>query len=389
MSQQEVVLLGSTGSIGTQTLDVLNRLHGSAHERHVVGLSAGRNVDRLAEQIERWRPRAVAIARQEDSGCLSERFPDLEVFSGPSAPQQLVDRCRASTVVNALVGAVGLPPTLAALKQGATVALANKESLVIGGHLVQQALAEHGGQLLPIDSEHNAVLQCLEAGRPEDIARIILTASGGPFRRTDPRDLAEVTPEQALKHPNWSMGRRITIDSATMVNKAFEVIEAHYLFALPYDRIDVVIHSSSTVHSFVEYGDGSILAEMATSDMRIPIQYALTYPHRMATDLPRLPMGSAFSLDFEPLRPSRYPAFDVVLEAAMKGGSAPAAMNAADETLIERFLQREIPFTGIARGLRILLDQWEHRFAGEALPDLAALLGTDRWARETSRKLQL
>ena len=386
---RRIVVLGSTGSIGRQTLDVIGRLRRAGRPLEVAGLAAGRNVELLADQIETFSPPVVCVAGADDAAELERRSRSLDVFHGDEGLCRLARLDGVDTVVNGLVGAVGLRPTLAALSVGRTVALANKESLVVGGDLVRAELERGDGRLVPLDSEHSGLLQCFGAGRRPDVDRVLLTASGGPFRKTPIDALDRVTPAEALAHPNWSMGSRITIDSATMVNKAFEVIEAHHLFDLPYDRIDVVIHSSSTVHSFVEYRDGSILAEMATSDMRIPIQYALTYPHRVATDLPRLPMGSAFSLDFEPLRPSRYPAFDVVLEAAMKGGSAPAAMNAADETLIERFLQREIPFTGIAAGLRILLDQWEHRFAGEAISDLAALLGTDRWARETSRKLQL
>ena len=384
-----LVLLGSTGSIGTQTLDVLQRLRGTSHDREVVGLSAGRNVERLIEQIEACGPEAVSIGSPDDASRIAQVYPDLTVYSGPDGPTMLVEHCEACLVVNALVGAAGLPPTLAAIRGAAVVALANKESLVVGGDLVQEALARHGGRILPIDSEHNAVFQCLEAGRRCDVERLILTASGGPFLRVDPEALPDVTPEDALRHPNWSMGARITIDSATMVNKAFEVIEAHYLFGFPLERIDVLVHPGSTVHSFVEYKDGSILAELAASDMRIPIQYALTYPDRVASDLPRLATDSPFVLEFEPLDEKRYPAFSTILAAARLAGSAMAAVNAADEVLIDRFLRREIRFTAIASGLERVLREWEDRFADEPRPDLGGLRAVDRWARQRAGALAL
>jgi 1-deoxy-D-xylulose-5-phosphate reductoisomerase len=270
-------------------------------------------------------------------------------------------------VVNALVGSIGLPPTLAALSLGRTVALANKESLVIGGELVNTLLQKHRGTLLPIDSEHNALFQCLRGGKLSEVKRVLITASGGPFLRTPLVKLPRVRPEEALAHPNWAMGSRITIDSATMVNKGFEIIEAHYLFSLPYERIEAIIHPGSMIHSLVEYQDGSILAELAASDMRIPIQY----------------------MRFEPLDPDRYPAFSTVLAAAREGGTALAAINAADEILVERFLAGEIPFTGIASGLREILVRWRPVEAQyeEGTVTLRSLLAVDQWARAEAADL--
>ena len=377
-----LALLGSTGSIGTQTLDVIERLRRTGREIEIVALAAGANVERLSSQIAEHRPRIASIGSAENVAALRSRFPEVDIVQGPEGLADIAHLDDVDVVVNALVGAVGLAPTLAALTLGKTVALANKESLVIGGELVRRTLADHGGSLLPIDSEHNALLQCLGAGRLVEVERLILTASGGPFRQTPIDELRTVTPQRALRHPNWEMGRRITIDSATMVNKAFEVIEAHHLFEIDYDRIDVVIHPESIVHSLVEYRDGSILAELADHDMRIPIQYALTYPERTATGLPRLDLSGALRLTLEPLDERRFPAFPTVLTAAKIGGSAPAAINAADEVLVARFLAEEIPFLGIADGLQQILERWRADWAAQD-GDLTLdhLRTVDRWAR--------
>jgi len=388
---RNVVVLGSTGSIGTQTLDVVERLRGAGEPLRIVGLAAGTNVELLERQIERVGPDVVSVAAKAHAERLQARFPHVRVLSGEGGPTELAASDDADVVVNALVGAVGLLPTLAGVSRGRIVALANKESLVVGGRLVRDALCKGGGHLVPIDSEHSAVLQCLEAGRREDVRRILLTASGGPFRDSDSDELARVTPQHALQHPTWAMGARITIDSATMVNKAFEVIEAHYLFGVSYDQVSVVLHPASIVHSLVEFRDGSILAQLASHDMRIPIQYALTYPERLATDLPRLDFASPCRLEFRPLDPERYPAFATVLSAARIGGSAPAAVNAADEVLVGRFLRGEIPFLGIARGLAAILDRWhvEMRSDGHDADDLGELLAADRWARRIAQDLNL
>jgi len=385
---RRLVVLGSTGSIGTQTLDVVERLNSLGFRIAVTGLSAGRNAALLVEQVERFGPRVVSLSDEQGARELRARFPDLTVLTGESGLLELARLDGIDVVANALVGAIGLAPTLAALDLGRTVGLANKESLVIGGELVLASLREHGGSLLPIDSEHSAALQCLQAGARSAVRRLVLTASGGPFLHRPESELASVRPEEALHHPSWRMGSRVTVDSATMVNKAFEVIEAHHLFSLPYERIDVVIHPGSAVHAFVEYVDGSILAELAAPDMRIPIQYALTYPERADTGFPRLDLLAASPLRFEPLDPRTFPAFHTVLEAARCGGVTAAAANAADEVLVERFLTGEIPFNGIALGLERVLEREHGRQSSES-PSLPELLRVDAWAREIARSLAL
>ena len=390
MLDRRIVILGSTGSIGTQTLDVIERLNTAGCKFEVVGLSAGRNIDLLIKQIEHFLPLVVSVAEEEDAKSLHGRFDDLTVLSGSDGLEKLARYPDVDLVVNALVGAVGLAPTLAALSSGRTLALANKESMVIGGELVTRILREKEGTILPIDSEHNAILQSMRAGEHTEIERVIITASGGPFLNTPIDKLEDVSAAEALHHPNWSMGARITIDSATMVNKAFEVIEAHYLFDVPYEKIEPVIHPQSVIHSLVEYVDGSIIAELAASDMRIPIQYSLVYPERVATNLPRLSLKEVSNLSFEVLDMVRYPAFATVVAAGVRGGTATAAVNAADEVLVKRFLRGEIGFTKIAEGLQQIFDSWEGRadVENEDL-SLARILDIDGWAREQAAKLNL
>jgi 1-deoxy-D-xylulose-5-phosphate reductoisomerase len=381
-STTNLVLLGSTGSIGVQTLDVVARLRHDGKAFRVVGLSAHTNHELLAEQIEAVCPRVVALAAGEGARWLRERFPHVRVLEGEDGLAELAAFDGVDVVVNAIVGAAGLAATLAALSCGRTVALANKESLVIGGPLVRAALERHGGRLIPVDSEHSALLQCLDAGRRGDVRRLILTASGGPFLNLDPAARASATVGDALRHPTWSMGKRITVDSATLVNKAFEVIEAHVLFDVPYDRISTVIHPESIVHSLVEFRDGSILAQAATHDMRIPIQYALTYPERVDTGLPRLDIAALGRLEFRRLDEEQFPAFATVLAAALAGGSAPAAVNAADEVLVERFLRGDIVYEDLAIGLAVTLDRWRTEVADDNRRlDLTAVESADRWAR--------
>jgi len=389
VQEKRIVILGSTGSIGTQTLDVVERLNRAGHAMTVIGLSAGKNIDLLTKQIERFSPQVVAVSEEDGARLLREHFPDLTVLSGSDGLEELASLSNEDLVVNALVGAIGLSPTLAALSSGHTLALANKESMVIGGELVTDVLREKGGTILPIDSEHNAIFQSMRAGEHTEIERVIITASGGPFLNTPLDKLATVSVQDALHHPNWSMGSRITIDSATMVNKAFEVIEAHYLFDVPYERIKPVIHPQSVIHSLVEYQDGSIIAELAASDMRIPIQYALTYPERVATRLPRLSLAKISELSFETLDVVRYPAFATVLAAGKRGGTAPTAVNAADEILVGRFLRGQIGFMAIAGGLQKILDRWAARedTMNEELT-LARILEVDRWSREQAEALR-
>jgi 1-deoxy-D-xylulose-5-phosphate reductoisomerase len=384
-----VVLLGSTGSIGVQTLDVLARLSRAGKPFNVVALAARTNDTLLGGQIETTGAKIVSLSDPAGAQRLRRRFPGITVLDGVDGPTKLASLDRVDIIVNAIVGAAGLSATLGALERGRTVALANKESLVTGGELVRNALATAGGRLLPIDSEHSALLQCLDGGRRDDVEQLILTASGGPFLGMDRGTRSMVCAADALRHPTWSMGKRITIDSATLVNKAFEVIEAHYLFWVPYDRISVVIHPASIVHSLVEFRDGSLLAQAATHDMRIPIQYALTYPERLATGLPRLDLTKLDSLEFRRLDEEEFPAFSTVLAAAQEGDSAPAAVNAADEVLVERFLHGNIAYDGLARGLACTLERWRKEFGKSKRPlTLGDAQSADEWGRALARGLE-
>ncbi len=392
-TKRRIALLGSTGSIGTQTLDVIDRLAEAGRAFEVVGLAAGSNTDLLVEQARRYRPKVVSIAAADEVEPLRRRLPEgTDVLCGEDGLLRLAKHADVDVLVNAVYGAAGLPPTLAALSLGKTVALANKESIVIGGDLILGLLAERGGRLLSIDSEHHAIHQCLHGHDPSDVRRLLLTASGGPFLHTDPEELERVTPREALEHPTWAMGRRITVDSATMVNKAFEVVVAHHLYGVEYDRIDVVVHPDSYVHSLVEFREGSIKAELGPRDMRIPIQNLLIDPERVDTGLPRLPLDAPLQLNLLPFDERRFPAYSTVLAAALEGGTALAAVNAADEVLVYRFLEGGIRFTGIAGGLAAVLERWQDEKKGEPddrAPELSRLMEVDRWARGVARGLAL
>jgi 1-deoxy-D-xylulose-5-phosphate reductoisomerase len=347
-----VVVLGSTGSIGTQTLEVI-----AAHrnEFEVAGLAAGRRSDDFAAQLAAW-PRARAW-------CSDGRPADLDRarWAGDGL-EELATLDDAEIVVVATTGMTALPAVLAALRGGRRVALANKETLVTGGHLVDLVLTEIGGdrldRLRPIDSEHSAIWQCLAGERLDEVARLVLTASGGPFRDRPAADLEEVTPAQALAHPNWRMGPKITIDSATLVNKAFEAIEAKWLYRLPYDRIQAVIHPQSVVHSLVEFTDGSFKAQLGVPDMRLPIQYALTYPRRLPSPARRADPPEWGTLQFEALDDGRFPAYDAVRAAAAAGGNRGTILNAADEAAVAAFLAGTIPFTRIAGVVAGAVERW-------------------------------
>jgi 1-deoxy-D-xylulose-5-phosphate reductoisomerase len=344
---KRVALLGSTGSIGTQSLDVIARF---PERLRVVALAAGRSVDLLIQQCKQFRPELVSVARAEDALLVREALgdPNLRVVSG--APGLLeVATCGAELVIGALVGSAGLEPVVAALRAGSDVALANKEVLVTGGPLVLEAARAGGAKLLPIDSEHVAIAQCLAGQRGADVRKIWLTASGGPFRQASPEALAAATPEQALAHPNWQMGAKITIDSATLMNKGFEVIEARWLFELEPARIGVLVHPESIVHSLVEFTDGSWLAQLGVPDMRIPISYTLGMPERLPLDdVASLDLVALGALRFEAPDLLRFPALRLAFEALAAGGTAPAALNAANEVAVAAFLAGELPFTGIA-----------------------------------------
>lgn len=382
---REIAILGSTGSIGTQTLEVISELQSSGNQDfNVVALACGTNLELLAKQVEEFNPRVVCVKDEDLQKAVLSKLPNsTEVLWGSNGLNTIASLPETDLLVNALVGFIGLEPTLAGIRAEKKILLANKESLVVGGELVEDALEEYSSTILPIDSEHNAIFQALRAGRPEEVERLIITASGGPFLDTPIDEIKRATPEQALDHPNWDMGNRITCDSATMVNKGMEVIEAHWLFGLPYNRIDAVIHPQSFVHSLVEYKDGSIVAEMGDPDMKVPIQYTLTYPDRYPNNYHERGLPEVGQLDFRKLESERYPGFQVVVKSGKMGGNRPAAVNGADETLISLFLDEMIPFGDISRGLRMILDEVE---AIED-PDLSELQKTDNWARRRVKQL--
>lgn len=346
-NKKNVVLLGSTGSIGVQALDVI-RQQGYT----VLALAACRSAEQLEQQIREFRPAYAALYDESAAADLRVRVADLpvKVLSGMEGLCVLAGLPEADVVLNAVVGMVGLRPTLAAVAAGHDVALANKETLVTGGALVTKAVAEKGVRLLPVDSEHSAIFQCLQASpSPKAVRRLILTASGGPFFGKTSAELERVTRVDALKHPNWSMGAKITIDSATMVNKGLELIEAHWLFAMPPERIDVVVHRESVVHSLIEFEDSSVLAQLGVPDMRVPIQYALTYPDRAPSTVPHLDLASYGTLTFCEPDHQTFPAVELCREAIRKGGVYPTAFNGANEEAVALFLNDQIGFTDIVR----------------------------------------
>jgi 1-deoxy-D-xylulose-5-phosphate reductoisomerase len=348
---KQIAILGSTGSIGRQTLAVVE---GMPERFRVVALAAGHNLEELAQQVAKHRPQLVSVADAARASELVERLGSagvqglLEIQHGGPGLTAVATHPQAEMVVSAAVGVVGLEATHAAVKAGKQVALSNKEVLVAAGELVMAAAREANVELLPVDSEHNAIHQCLRAAERSEVKRLVLTASGGPFRKTPLAAMASATPEQALAHPNWRMGRRITIDSATLVNKGFEVIEAHWLFGMRPDQIEVVIHPQSTIHSMVEFVDGSILAQLGPTDMRMPIQYALTYPERLASNEVALVWDRLRRLDFEKVSTRRFPCLRLAREALRKKGAYPCAFNAADEVAVEAFLEGRLAFPGIA-----------------------------------------
>jgi 1-deoxy-D-xylulose-5-phosphate reductoisomerase len=368
-----ISILGSTGSIGTNTLRVIDRFPG---EFRVVGLAAGRSVDVLRRQIDRYRPAVVSVSSESDADSLRRQLPGVEVASGIAGMVRVSTHPDCNFVMSATVGAVGLVPTLRAIEAGKTVGLANKETLVMAGELMTRALQTSGSTLLPVDSEHNAIHQCLE-GRKHPVKRIWLTASGGPFRNTSFAEMETAGPADALKHPTWKMGPKITIDSATMMNKGLEIIEAHWLFGVAPDRVRVVVHPQSTIHSMVEFEDGSLIAQLGVTDMRLPIQYALTYPERVASDLPPLALDSPLTLDFHPPDFERFPCLGLAYRALEAGGTAPSALNAANEVAVAAFLEERIPFLSIPRVIEETLARHQVRTAVE----LEDVLEADRKAR--------
>jgi len=374
-----VAVLGSTGSIGVQALDVI-----AAEPRRfrVVALAARRSATRLAAQARELRPAAVGLVEAGEAAALAAELPrGCRLVVGPEAVTELAAADGAEVVLNGITGSVGLAPTLRALQAGRRLALANKESLIVGGELV--AAHARQGQIVPVDSEHSGLAQCLRAGRPEEVARLVLTASGGPFRGRSAAELAAVTPADALAHPTWAMGPMITVNSATLMNKGLEVIEAHLLFGVPYDRIEVVVHPQSVVHAMVEWRDGSTVAQLSRPDMRLPIGLALGWPERSERPVGQLDWSRAATLEFQPVDRATFPLLDLAVRAGRLAGTAPAALNAANEEAVSAFLAGRLPFPGIAAVVSRVLD--EHR--PPARLDLAAVLQAERWSRDRARTL--
>jgi len=378
---KRLAILGSTGSIGRSTLSVVAEHPG---EFQVVGLAAGGNAALLARQVEDFRPALVSVKDRETAAALKALLPREaapRVLSGPEGAKEVAAASGADLVVSAMVGAVGLAPTLAAIEAGIPVALANKETLVAAGSLVMATARARGAALIPVDSEHSAIFQALQGQRREDIRRLWLTASGGPFRDWDAARLAMVTPREALCHPNWDMGPKITIDSATMFNKALEVMEASVLFDLPVEKIAVVIHPQSIVHSLVEFVDGGFLAQMGVPDMRLPIAYALTYPRRLPLNGPPLDLRQVACLTFEAPDEGRFPALRLGYAAARAGGTMPAVLNAANEVAVAAFLDGGLAFLDIPRVVAAAMDAHQP----EPLQSLEQVLAVNDWARGWAR----
>jgi len=381
---RSLALLGATGSVGVSTLALVERF---PDRFRAVALAAGRNVELLAEQVRRHQPQLVSVADDASAAELRARVPGYtgKIIAGAEGPLAVATHPSADIVLSALVGALGLEPTLAAIDAGKDVALANKEVLVVAGALVTRAARARGVRLLPVDSEHNAIFQALHGHNPAEVKRLILTASGGPFLRHTTAELASVTRADALQHPTWKMGPKITIDSATLMNKGLEVIEAHWLFDVAPERIDVVIHPQSIIHSMVEYIDGSVLSQMAVPDMTIPIGYALAYPERLPlTHLRTLDLPAAGELTFVAPDRERFPCLDLAYRALRTGGTMPAVLNAANEVAVERFLGEEIGYRDVPAVVAAVMDA---HTSGPAA-DLSTLLAADAWARATARALR-
>ncbi|MDA1164970.1 MAG: 1-deoxy-D-xylulose-5-phosphate reductoisomerase [Planctomycetota bacterium] len=378
---KRIAVLGSTGSIGTSCLEVLD---GLLDQMVLVGVSAHQRWEDLAAQTHDFSPRWAVLSDTELSGVVrrSAFSEKTELLFGADELSRLASHVDVDIVVAAIVGAAGLQSTIAAVEAGKTVAIANKETLVVAGPQVVELARKTGAKLLPVDSEHSAIFQSLQAGKGREVKRVVLTSSGGPFRGATREQLASVTPDKALKHPTWEMGPKITVDSATLMNKALEVIEAKWLFGLEPEQIEVVVHPQSVVHSFVEFVDGSCIAQLSPPDMKLPIQYALTWPDRMECPGPKMDWSSTWSLDFHPPDRELFPALDLGYEVARKGGTCGAVLNAANEIAVERFLQGELNFVDIPRVCRAVLDA--HNF--DPSPSLSELVRLDVWAREETTR---
>lgn len=379
---KSIIILGSTGSIGTNTLDIVQRF---PDEFRVVGLTAGNNIDKLEAQIRQFAPIAVAVSTESSAALLRNRCADLqvEILAGEEGITQVAAGLDAELVISAIVGAAGLVPTLSAIRSGKHIALANKEPMVMAGKLMQDEARKHRVRIFPVDSEHSAIFQSLEGHRIEDVRRVILTASGGALWTMTQEELLSVTPERALQHPNWKMGSKITIDSATLMNKGLEVVEARWLFDISESNIDVLIHRESIIHSLVEYKDRSMIAQLGLPDMRTPISYAMRYPARMALDLPSLDLTEIGRLNFCKPDHDRFPCLNLGYESLRIGGTMPAAMNAANEIAVDAFLNHGLRFSEIPQVIRSTMEAHAH----QEITCLDDALEADRWAREKAESL--
>jgi len=381
---KNLVILGSTGSIGQSTLDVVRQF---PDRFNVIGLAAGRNLSVLLNQIVEFKPSAVCVKSLEYASKLKDMLHTIQMNHQPDILWGEKGYCdiasfpEAHMVVSAIVGAAGLLPTICAIRAGKDVALANKETLVIAGAVVSLEVDRAGVKLLPVDSEHNAIFQAMEGHNKKDVSRILLTASGGPFLNSSREELKHVTPKEALKHPKWSMGKKITVDSATLMNKGLELIEAHWLFGLPPERIDIHIHPESIVHSMVEYIDGSVLAHLAVPDMRIPISYALSYPDRLPIQVPKLNLFEVGRLTFLPPDESRFPCLRLAKEACKQEGTLPSVLNAANEVAVEAFLDGRIGFYGIPEVIEYVMNEHVRLHGNVPATDIETILQMDVWAR--------
>lgn len=374
--RKKISLLGATGSIGIQTLDIIEA---NPENFELVSFSAGMNIDKVREIATAFKPKAISVIRREDVEQLKSEFPTIKFYYGSEGLNEIAAQTGADVLVNAVTGSVGLKPTLKAIQAGITIAIANKETLVAAGDLVINEARKNGVQLLPVDSEHSALFQSLNGENPERIARLILTASGGSFRDLSRDQLEGVTVEQALAHPNWSMGNKLTIDSATMMNKGLEVIEAHHLFGVPYEKIDVLLHRESIIHSMVEFEDTSVMAQLGSPDMRVPIQYALTYPDRIKLQRSKpLRLEEIGRLHFEKMDYVRFKALALAYAAGKEGGTMPTAMNAANEVAVALFMQKRISFLQIDD----IVERVMESHTTIMTPDLEAIMETDSHTRK-------
>jgi 1-deoxy-D-xylulose-5-phosphate reductoisomerase len=376
MQNENIAILGSTGSIGTQTIEVIE-----AHPERfkLVALAAGNNAERIIDQARRHRPRVVSVGTAQVADRVRDHLPPgTELYTGAEGLLRVATLDTVHTVVTAVVGSVGLKPTLAAIEAGKKIALANKETLVTAGELVMTQAKRHRATILPVDSEHSAIFQCLQGQKEKQVEQIILTASGGSFRHKSREELANVSVQEALQHPNWSMGAKITIDSATMMNKGFEVIETRWLFDMSFEHIRVILHQESIIHSMVAFQDTTVLAQLGTPDMRVPIQYALTYPERIFVPGERLDLAKLGKLHFREMDFDRFPCLKMAFDAGKRGGTYPTVLNAANEVAVQRFLQKEISFLGI----EAVIEETLAKHDNVPSPTLEDIEATDRWARQ-------